>query len=103
MYTNSLRRFHRHILRIYSPAFKNLARLPSTFTDGTTIYDSTQGKMVGTIYGKMTDGSGLKLAVRMFESTAVVLKRLSQGRGGESDSSGGIGPLGGGGGGPSPM
>ena len=105
LYSNTLRRFHRHVLRIYSPAFTNLARLPSTFTDGKTIYDSTQGKMVGHVYTKLTDGSALQLGRRLIESTTEVLKRLTQGKGGEGGS-GGLGGFGGGlggGGGASPM
>ncbi|KAL8281504.1 hypothetical protein RQP46_006188 [Phenoliferia psychrophenolica] len=56
LYSTTLRRFHTHLVRIYSPALNNLARLPSTFSDG------TQKEMLGTVWGKLSDGSHLSLA-----------------------------------------
>jgi uncharacterized membrane protein YgcG len=96
VYSNSLRRFHTHLHRIYSPVFNNLARLPTTFTDG------TQEQMLRTIGTRLTDGSALKLAERMYNSTCEVVKTLrerSSGGSSSGGSTGGGGSLGGLGGG----
>lgn len=101
LYSGTLRTVHKHFVRIYSPGFTNFARLPSTFTDYTppqTIADSTQGKMVGTVYTKLTDGSALALGTRMVKSTIEVIQRLAQGRPSEGGGGGGIAGLGGPGG-----
>lgn len=96
VYSNSLRRLHAHIIRIYSPGLANLARLPSTFTDG------TQSRMFDTVYEKLTDGSAYKLAERLVEATVRVSgtlmerrKEREDGRGGGSGGLGGMGGLGG--------
>lgn len=93
LYSNSLRRFHTHLVRIYSPAIENLARLPETYRDG------TQSRMVGTLWGKLTDGSAFELIGRMVQSTRDVAAELRKRRaeGGGEGGVGGIGGLGGGG------
>lgn len=96
LYSNSLRRFHTHLHRIYSPVYKNIVRLPETFRDG------TQRQMVDTVYTRLTDGSALKLAERMYTSTVQVIKtfreRASGGGSSGGGGGGGLGGLGGGGG-----
>lgn len=101
LYSNSLQRFHAHILRIYTPVFNNLARLPLTFTDG------TQTRMIHTCYDKLTDGSAFKLAERLWDSTIRVVGTLyerrkreeqDRGRGGGAGGGGPVGGLGGPGG-----
>ena len=96
VYSNSLRRFHAHIIRIYSPGLANLARLPSTFTDG------TQTRMFDTVYERLTDGSAYKLAERLMDATVRVTGTLLERRkerensgGNGSGSSGGFGGIGG--------
>lgn len=97
LYSTSLRRLHAHVVRIYSPAFANLARLPETFRDG------TQARMVETLWGRLTDGSAFALVGRMVQSTrdvtAELRKRREQGGDG-GEGGGGLGGLGGMGGPP---
>lgn len=93
LYSTSLQRFHTHVLRIYTPLFKNLARLPETFRDG------TQLQMANTLWTRLTDGSALALAERMRKSTVDVARQLRERRanGGGGGEAGGLGGLGGGG------
>ncbi|GAA6032019.1 hypothetical protein JCM8097_003390 [Rhodosporidiobolus ruineniae] len=96
-YYSSLQRLHAHVLRIYTPAFKQLARLPSTFTDG------TQLQMLQTLGTRFTDGSAFNLAGRLYESFWNVQKQLEERRrrasGGGDGGVGGMGGFGGLGGG----
>lgn len=89
LYSSNLQAFHRHCLRIYSPLFKNLARLPETFQDG------TQKRMLETMWTKLSDGSAYALATRMVTSTIDVAKQLKQRRSGGESSGGEAGGLGG--------
>lgn len=93
LYSNTLRRLHAHIIRIYSPGLANLARLPSTFTDG------TQTRMMETVYGKLTDGSAYKLAERLVDSTVKVggtlLERRKERESSQGGGPGGMGGMGG--------
>ena len=72
LYSHSLQRLHRHVVRIYTPVFKNLARLPETFRDG------TQQQMLGTVWTKLTDGSAFKLVGKMVKSTMSVAQQLKE-------------------------
>ncbi|KAK4055278.1 hypothetical protein OIV83_000561 [Microbotryomycetes sp. JL201] len=69
-YSTSLQRMHAHIQRIYGPAFRNLGRLPETFTDG------TQKRMLDSCIEKLTDGSAFKLVDRLWDSTKRVTTTL---------------------------
>ncbi|BGP12527.1 hypothetical protein JCM10213_007629 [Rhodosporidiobolus nylandii] len=73
-WSTSLRRLHAHILRIYTPAFTQLARLPSTFTDG------TQLQMLDTVTTRLTDGSAYNLAGRLYQSFWTVQEQLGERR-----------------------
>ena len=96
LWSDTWRRAHRHILRIYSPVFRNLARLPETYTDG------TQERMAKQMYEKFTDGSALRLLESMAQSLGRVVKFIEQRRNADNDSSSSSGP-GGSGGGPPPL
>ncbi|GAA5866402.1 hypothetical protein JCM1840_001304 [Sporobolomyces johnsonii] len=74
LYSTTLQRLHAHTLRIYTPVFSALARLPSTYTDG------TQARMLDTVLTRLTDGSGFALAGRMWESLGTVHKELEERR-----------------------
>lgn len=87
-WSSNMQGFHRHVHRIYSPAFKNLARLPETFRDG------TQERILGQIYTKLSDGSAYALLERMVKSTIDVAKQLRERRASGGDG-GGLGPPGG--------
>ncbi|GAA5844987.1 hypothetical protein JCM11251_003172 [Rhodosporidiobolus azoricus] len=109
-YTSTISRLHAHILRIYTPGLIQLARLPSTFTDG------TQTQMLDTVYTRLTDGSAFKFAGRLYESFWNVQEQLGErrkkrreeqeqerrGNGGLGGSGGGFGGAGGGFGGIQP-
>ncbi|BGP21572.1 hypothetical protein JCM10295v2_000447 [Rhodotorula toruloides] len=89
-FSDSLQRFHAHIVRIYSPGLRNLARLPQTFTDG------TQTQMLDTVTTRLTDGSAFRLLGRMWESLGSVSAQLEERRkrrgGGSGDPfAGGLG------------
>ncbi|GAA6006664.1 hypothetical protein JCM10207_005011 [Rhodosporidiobolus poonsookiae] len=73
-YSTSIQRLHAHILRIYTPVFKQLARLPSTFTDG------TQLQMLDTVTTRLTDGSAFRFAGRLVESFGTVRGQLDERR-----------------------
>ncbi|GAA5897455.1 hypothetical protein JCM6882_001891 [Rhodosporidiobolus microsporus] len=73
-YTSSLSRLHAHIIRIYSPGLNQLARLPSTFTDG------TQAQMLDTVYTRLTDGSAFKFAGRLYDSFWTVQGQFAERR-----------------------
>ncbi|GAA5856327.1 hypothetical protein JCM8547_000869 [Rhodosporidiobolus lusitaniae] len=74
LYSVSLQRFHAHILRIYTPFFTQLSRLPQTFTDG------TQLQMLETVTTRLTDGSAFTLAGRLWESFNTVQRQLAERR-----------------------
>jgi hypothetical protein len=96
-YSSTLQRLHAHLIRIYSPGLRNLARLPETFTDG------TQTRMLDTVAGRLTDGSAVRLVGRMWDSLGSVRTQLEERRkrrgGGEGTGTGGADGLGPGGGG----
>jgi len=104
-YSSSLQRLHAHLVRIYSPGLKNLARLPAIWTDGTA------RDMGDTVATRLGDGSAFRLVGRMWDSLASVQQQLEErrkrrggggaGGPGEADPFGGSQPpvLGGGGGG----
>ncbi|KAM0793386.1 hypothetical protein ACM66B_000839 [Microbotryomycetes sp. NB124-2] len=87
-YSTSLQRMHAHVLRIYGPAFRNLSRLPETFSDG------TQKRMLDNCIEKLTDGSAFKLVDRLWDSTKRVVSTLYERKKNESDrgKGGGGGP-----------
>jgi hypothetical protein len=89
-FSDTLQRFHAHIVRIYSPGLRNLARLPQTFTDG------TQAQMLDTVTTRLTDGSAFRLLGRMWESLGSVSAQLEErrkrrGGGGDDPFAGGFG------------
>ncbi|GAA5903315.1 hypothetical protein JCM8208_002272 [Rhodotorula glutinis] len=104
-YSSSLQRLHAHLVRIYSPGLKNLARLPAIWTDGTA------RDMCDTVTTRLGDGSAFKLVGRMWGSLSSVQQQLEErrrrrgggggGGPGEADPFGGSQPpvVGGGGGG----
>ncbi|GAA5945035.1 hypothetical protein JCM3775_004267 [Rhodotorula graminis] len=106
-YSSSLQRLHVHLVRIYSPGLKNLARLPAIWTDGTA------RDMCDTVTTRLGDGSAFKLVGRMWDSLGSVQQQLEErkrrrrgggGGPGEADPFGGTQPpvVGGGGGGGGP-
>ncbi|ORY69266.1 hypothetical protein BCR35DRAFT_308054 [Leucosporidium creatinivorum] len=90
LYSSTLQRFHAHVLRIYTPGLTNLARLPSTFTDG------TQQRMLETVWGRLSDGSAFALGKRLWDSTVSVAGTLLERRR-EREKNGGSGAGGAGG------
>ncbi|KAM0755434.1 hypothetical protein T439DRAFT_320122 [Meredithblackwellia eburnea MCA 4105] len=74
-WSNTFTRFENHLVRIYGPGFRALARLPSTFTDG------TQSQMLDLVVGKLTDGSAFTLLGRMSGSLREVGGRVWNGWG----------------------
>ena len=94
-----MRRLHLHVLRIYTPGLKNLARLPDIYRDGTATH------MLGTLQTKVTDGSAFTLIDRMWTATWNVAKQIKakreqmQQNGGEGGAGGPPSPFGGLGGG----
>ncbi|TKA52738.1 hypothetical protein B0A53_04191 [Rhodotorula sp. CCFEE 5036] len=98
-YSSTLQRLHAHLIRIYSPGLRNLARLPETFTDG------TQTRMLDTVAGRLTDGSAFRLVGRMWDSLGSVRTQLEErrkrrgedGTGTGTGGADGFGPGGGGG------
>jgi len=98
-YSSTLQRLHAHLVRIYSPGLRNLARVPEVWTDGTA------ATMVDTVATRLTDGSAFRLVGRMWDSLGSVHAQLEERRkrrgGGEGDPFGGSQPpVGGGGAGP---
>lgn len=87
-YSSGLQRLHAHLVRIYSPGLRNLARLPETFTDG------TQAQMLETVQGRLTDGSAFRLLGRMWDSLGSVYGQLEERRK-RRGSGEGEGPFGG--------
>ncbi|BGP44579.1 hypothetical protein JCM10450v2_000393 [Rhodotorula kratochvilovae] len=91
-YSNSLQRLHAHIVRIYSPGLKNLARLPQIWTDG------TQAQMFETVTTRLTDGSAFTLVGRLWDSLGNVHGQLEErrkrrgGGDGEAGTFGGVQP-----------
>lgn len=85
LYSTSLQSVHRHFIKIYSPFFRNLQRLPETFRDG------TQLKMLETVQTKLTDGSAFALVGRLAGSTVEVLKKFDSLRRGGGGAGGGVG------------
>ncbi|GAA5878199.1 hypothetical protein JCM3774_005840 [Rhodotorula dairenensis] len=73
-YSSGLQRLHAHVVRIYSPGVRNLARLPETFTDG------TQRQMLDTVAGRLTDGSAFRLVARLWDSLGTVHAQLEERR-----------------------
>lgn len=69
-----MRRLHLHVLRIYTPGLRNLARLPEIYQDGT----ATQ--MLGTLQTRLTDGSAFTLVDRMWTATWDVAKQIKHKR-----------------------
>lgn len=79
LYSTSLQSIHRHVVKIYSPFFRNLARLPETFRDG------TQLRMLDQVQTKLTDGSAFALVGRLYGSTVEVVKKLEEKRKGRGE------------------
>lgn len=70
LWSTSCRRLHLHVMRIYSPGLRNLARLPDIYADGTAL------RMVEQLKTKATDGSAFTLVDRMWQSLQTVTKEL---------------------------
>ncbi|TNY18061.1 hypothetical protein DMC30DRAFT_333387, partial [Rhodotorula diobovata] len=90
-YSSTLQRLHAHLVRIYSPGLRNLARVPEVWTDGTA------ATMVDTVATRLTDGSAFRLVGRMWDSLGSVHAQLEErrkrrGGGGEGDPFGGSQP-----------
>ncbi|SCZ90613.1 BZ3500_MvSof-1268-A1-R1_Chr1-3g02100 [Microbotryum saponariae] len=74
VWSHSLQRLHLHVHRIYSPGWRNLARVPEVWTDGTA------SKMLERCKETLSDGSAFNLVGRMYESTIRVLGELEERR-----------------------
>ncbi|GAA5838522.1 hypothetical protein JCM9279_003271 [Rhodotorula babjevae] len=85
-YSSSLQRLHAHLVRIYSPGLKNLARLPTIWTDGTA------RDMCDTVTTRLGDGSAFKLVGRMWDSLGSVQQQLEERRRRRSGGGGAGGP-----------
>ncbi|GAA5997369.1 uncharacterized protein JCM10292_000211 [Rhodotorula paludigena] len=74
VYSSTLQRLHAHLVRIYSPGLRNLARLPQVWTDGTTT------QMLDTVQTRLTDGSAFRLYDRLRDSLGSVRGQLEERR-----------------------
>lgn len=62
-------RFEAHLIRIYSPVWNAMHRIPSMYTDGTV------KRTVSQLYQATINGDGLAMGQRLVEQSTMLLKK----------------------------